>query len=604
MFDRGRLEGTGPGNGRTPGQALADRIIERDARIRAEDVGAVLDAKAWLDLHSVDPNDPFATGPAGGAGKRSGSDGTPIVDEHAVYEYARLRHWSELTARRFLLDVTDLEHRFPKLWTAMTELRIPVWQARMIAAACRELSQSAAAIVDAELARKAPFLPWGRIVSILGAAIMRADPARAEANRLAAKQARYVALGRSEDGLKTMIVRAEAGDLVMVYALVDRLAEILELEGSTETADQRRATAFGLLAQPAEVLALLLRHTHDAAASPGADASSPPDTNQESGAPSADRSDPEPPNPEPSDPGTPDLFAEQPATPVAETDQPDDTTDTAAAQNATADSTADQAGMASDQHPGGHHDTPDQAPHQPPDDPPEPPPWTADDYHEPDPPPDSRRRRQRPPAPDPEDPGPAASGPPGPADGSGLRLDLPGLAERLTTQGMKAAPPRIVMHVFLTDTTLATGHGVVRTDDYGPILAGQLREFLGKHSCHISLRPVLDPDQVAAVDAYEIPDPVRDAVVARQVASIYPDSTATSRHLDLDHTDPYRTDGGAGQTGPANLGPLNRGEHNSKTHGRWTVTSPHPGVYLWRSPHGYHYLVTNQGTQHLGRLPG
>ena len=70
-------------------------------------------------------------------------------------------------------------------------------------------------------------------------------------------------LCRSEDGINTMIVRADAGDLIMVYALVDRLADILALEGNTEPADQRRATAFGLLAQPAMILAMLLRHTHD-----------------------------------------------------------------------------------------------------------------------------------------------------------------------------------------------------------------------------------------------------------------------------------------------------------------------------------------------------
>ena len=61
-------------------------------------------------------------------------------------------------------------------------------------------------------------------------------------------------LCRSEDGINTMIVRADAGDLVMVYALVDRMADILALEGSPEPADERRATAFGLLAQPAMIL--------------------------------------------------------------------------------------------------------------------------------------------------------------------------------------------------------------------------------------------------------------------------------------------------------------------------------------------------------------
>jgi hypothetical protein len=160
MFDRGDQTGSGSGAGRTPGRLLADQIVARDVRIRREDVGTVLDLKAWLDLHGVDESDPLARGVAGGAGKRSGSDGTPLVDEYAVREYASLRHWSEPTARSFLIDVADLEHRFPRLWTAVMELSVPVWQARKIVAACRELSQPAAARVDAEIAAKAPGLPW------------------------------------------------------------------------------------------------------------------------------------------------------------------------------------------------------------------------------------------------------------------------------------------------------------------------------------------------------------------------------------------------------------------------------------------------------------
>ena len=92
---------------------------------------------------------------------------------------------------------------------------------------------------------------------------MTADPVLAETKRQQAKSARFVRLCRSEDGINTMIVRADQGDLVMVYALVDRLADILTLEGNTESADQRRATAFGLLAQPAMMLEMLLRHASD-----------------------------------------------------------------------------------------------------------------------------------------------------------------------------------------------------------------------------------------------------------------------------------------------------------------------------------------------------
>ncbi len=162
-----------------------------------------------------------------------------------------------------------------------------------------------------------------------------------------------------------------------------------------------------------------------------------------------------------------------------------------------------------------------------------------------------------------------------------------------------------MLNVFLTDQTLATGTGVVRTDHtgLGPILAAQLREFLTTHHCRITVRPVLDLGRVPAVDAYEIPQQIRDVVRHRQIASVFPYSGATSPSMDLDHTNPYRWDGTPGQTGPTNLGPLTRGEHNAKTHGLWTVTSPHPGVFLWRSPHGHWFLSTNHGTQHLGPLP-
>jgi len=114
---------------------------------------------------------------------------------------------------------------------------------------------------------------------------------------------------------------------------------------------------------------------------------------------------------------------------------------------------------------------------------------------------------------------------------------------------------------------------------------------------------VLDVDRVPAVDAYEIPQRIRDAVRLRHVASVFPYSGATSARMDLDHTDAFRRDGTHGQTGTTNLGPLSRGEHNAKTHGRWAVSSPHPGVFLWRSPHGYWFLCTNQGTQSLGPRP-
>jgi hypothetical protein len=39
--------------------------------------------------------------------------------------------------------------------------------------------------------------------------------------------------------------------------------------------------------------------------------------------------------------------------------------------------------------------------------------------------------------------------------------------------------------------------------------------------------------------------------------------------------------------------------HRIKTHGRWDVQQPFPGIYLWRDPHGAFYLVDHTGTRRI-----
>ena len=86
---------------------------------------------------------------------------------------------------------------------------------------------------------------------------------------------------------------------------------------------------------------------------------------------------------------------------------------------------------------------------------------------------------------------------------------------------------------------------------------------------------------------------------------MFPFSSRTGKHLQLDHTVPHNhTAEPPGQTCVTNLGPLAVPEHRPKTAGVWHVEQPHPGVYLWRSPHGHYFLVTNHGsTQALGPIP-
>lgn len=120
------------------------------------------------------------------------------------------------------------------------------------------------------------------------------------------------------------------------------------------------------------------------------------------------------------------------------------------------------------------------------------------------------------------------------------------------------------------------------------------------------MRPVWDPAEVAPVDAYEIPHRTRDAVRLRNLADVFPYGSCTSATMDLDHTVPYvpmNYGGPPGQTAVVKLGPLTRRHHRAVTHGRWQRRQPTNGHFVFRSPKGYVYLITNQGTLTLGRTP-
>ncbi len=46
---------------------------------------------------------------------------------------------------------------------------------------------------------------------------------------------------------------------------------------------------------------------------------------------------------------------------------------------------------------------------------------------------------------------------------------------------------------------------------------------------------------------------------------------------------------------------MTRRHHRIKTHARWQVQQPFPGIFVWCDPHGAYYLVDHTGTR---RLPG
>jgi hypothetical protein len=99
----------------------------------------------------------------------------------------------------------------------------------------------------------------GRVVALAEAKVIEADP-EAHAEKVAwAAHPRFVTLSRADEaGLKTVIARVTAGGGAWIEATLDRAADLLASDHPELSRDELRSTAFGLLARPAELLALLL----------------------------------------------------------------------------------------------------------------------------------------------------------------------------------------------------------------------------------------------------------------------------------------------------------------------------------------------------------
>jgi hypothetical protein len=144
---------------------------------------------------------------------------------------------------------------------------------------------------------------------------------------------------------------------------------------------------------------------------------------------------------------------------------------------------------------------------------------------------------------------------------------------------------------------------VARVEGSDPVTADWVRRHLGQR-CRFKVTPVIDPLDQVPVDAWEIPERHRHAAHLLTPADTFPFGSNTTRAMQVDHTRPWskrRAATGEKQSRVGNYGPMTTLHHRIKTHGRWAVRQPFPGVYIWRDPYGAFYLVDHTGTR---RLPG
>lgn len=124
----------------------------------------------------------------------------------------------------------------------------------------------------------------------------------------------------------------------------------------------------------------------------------------------------------------------------------------------------------------------------------------------------------------------------------------------------------------------------------------------------IKIRPVLDLDDHIHVDAYEVPERIKEQAAVRDGGCVFPWCTRKPWFTDCDHIIPWKADGSGGPTCSCNTAPLCRRHHRAKTHADnhmgskytwWNYESLGDGKYLWHGPKGTVLLRTNTGVREV-----
>ncbi len=209
----------------------------------------------WAAVHSEEPTHPRE------ALVQLGGEGTPLVQEFCLGEIALARGTGVTATLNATADTLDLVYRLPGVWGQCLAGHAELHIARRVAKLSRHLPADRVGVVDRAVARIIGHEAGGRVLAVAEAKVIEADPGLHEERVEAERRRRYVSSSRTDEfGLRTVIARVEAGDAVWVEAIVARVAEIIAPRHPDATADEVRSVAFGWLARPAELLALLLEH--------------------------------------------------------------------------------------------------------------------------------------------------------------------------------------------------------------------------------------------------------------------------------------------------------------------------------------------------------
>jgi hypothetical protein len=251
---------------------VLDHLRDTEHKRRAADRSTLRLALQYCRVHQVADVEEAATwgdherGSAAECDDRLGNEGTPMIRAGVAPAFGAALGVSTGSGMRLLSNALDIKYRFPLIHAQVEELRVQLWKARQVAELTWNLSVEACAFIDSELASRAQGFGMVTLERKIAIAIAKFHPELLPDAEDVAKAGWDVKLDHPQPGgpaatASTSDIRATGDTLgfTRFYELVRTVATAMGKLGDTDTFEQRKSKAIGIIADPDELLALLER---------------------------------------------------------------------------------------------------------------------------------------------------------------------------------------------------------------------------------------------------------------------------------------------------------------------------------------------------------
>jgi hypothetical protein len=192
-----------------------------------------------------------------------GGEGTPMIRAGVAEAFGAALGVSTGSGLTWLNDALGICFRLPLLHAQVEELVLPTWKARKVAQFTEQLGLEACAFVDAELAGRARGFGLTTIENVVALAIAKFHPDLLAETEKAAKDLWDVSLEhatvREFTGTSSIEATGDTLGLTRFYEMVCTVATALGKLGDTDTFNQRKAKAFGIIADQDQLIDILTR---------------------------------------------------------------------------------------------------------------------------------------------------------------------------------------------------------------------------------------------------------------------------------------------------------------------------------------------------------